>query len=204
MTMNHLRAAAWIGGALASLTLAACNKPASNGAAAANTALASGGPATQAPVSGDAGDVKAFLDGLYAHYNVDPKASTWAPMDKNDAEVFDADMVRLLAEDVRINKGEVGVVDGDYLCSFQDWEPFTTTVTVASATPTAAKASADFRVFKTDPPRHLEFDLVKENGAWRIHDVRVNDATQQPPGDSLRVSLEKEIKNPPKPGESAD
>src|SRR5581483_4935917 len=153
--------------------LCACSKPATNVAASnsAPPAVAvptNAAPAPQAEAAGpDAAAAKAFLEGLYAHYKTEPAKSSWAPMDKNDAEVFDADMVRLLAKDMQAAKGEVGAIDGDYICSCQDWEPFNATITIVSATPTTAKANADFRVFKTDPPRHLEYDLVKQNGAWR-------------------------------------
>jgi hypothetical protein len=192
--MNRPTLAFRLAGAVAlgaTLALGACGKP----AAPAN-------PAT--PAGGDAADAKTFLDGLYAHYTVDPKNSTWSPMDKDAPQVFDADMVDLMAQDTKINKGEVGVIDGDYICGCQDWAPFTAVVTVQSATPTAAKAAADFQVFKADPPHHLEFDLVKQSGAWRVHDVRENDKAEQPPAESLRTALEKEIKNPPKPGADAD
>jgi hypothetical protein len=192
------------------LALSACGKPAPNAAASANAAAptptnAAAASATPAASSGDAADAKAFVEGLYTHYTVDPKTSTWAPMDKkDDAQVFDADMVRLLAADVKAANGEVGAIDADYICGCQDWEPFSATITVVSATPAMAKAAADFRVFKTDQPRHLEFDLVKEKGAWRVHDIRENDQTEQPPGPSLRQTLLAELKSPPKPGAGAD
>lgn len=175
------------------LVLAGCNKPAQSAAPA--TAV----PAAPAISAADAADAKAFLEGLYAHYKTQTSTQdgAFSPMDDATSKtVFSADLLKLMADDAKLlGPNEVGDAnDGDPLCSCQDWEPFTTTVTVRSATATTAKATADFRVFKADPPRHLEFDLVKESGAWRVSDVRANDQTQQPPGPGLRETLQAEIK----------
>ncbi len=165
------RACALLTASLA-LVLAGCNKPAP---------AAIGKPLTGQP----AADAKAFLDGLYAHYK-SAKDHSFSPMDAAAREVFDPEMIQLMADDSKILKGEVGAIDGDFLCDCQDYETIDATVAVQSATPATAKATADFKVF--DSTHHNSFDLVNVNGAWRIHDVT---EAGQP---SLRTMLRDEIR----------
>ncbi|HWF78792.1 MAG TPA: hypothetical protein VN694_16625 [Caulobacteraceae bacterium] len=194
------------------LALAACQKaaPAANAANAASPANAAGanaanasaapaaanvataGPAV-APVAAtgpDADAAKAFLERLYAHYKTSSSTgTTWAPMDANIKEVFDDDMVKLMAADTKALKGELGEIDGDWLCDCQDWGHIVATVTVTEASPTAAKAIAVFddADIKDEPLKKDAFDLVKTPAGWRIHDMgTAQDA-------SLRAVLTKEI-----------
>jgi hypothetical protein len=188
-TWGHPACAALI----AALALAGCNKPAppASNAPAANVA-APAAPAAPAADTADAADAKAFLDGLYAHY-VSAKDHSFDMFDKNVAEVFDPAMIQLLKDDAKANNGEPGVLDGDYLCNCQDYGSLKTTVTVSAATPTTAKAHAEFvdTTIQGDKPRQNDFDLVKVNGAWRVHDI--TDPTDTTQG-SLRTALENEIK----------
>jgi len=110
-------------------------------------------------------------------------------MDRNIKDVFDADMVKLMAADTKALKGELGAIDGDWLCDCQDWGSIVATVTVTEASPTAAKAIATFHdtQVQDDHPRRDTFDLVKTPDGWRIHDM----GTAQDP--SLRAVLTKEI-----------
>lgn len=174
---------------LVALAPAGCNKPAPPPAANAPAAANAAPPAAPAVSSGDAADVKAYLDGLYAHYKTS-KGDSFQMFGKDEQQVFDPDTIRLLAADMKASKDEPGVLDGDYLCNCQDFESLQTTVTVQSATPTTAKAHADFidTGMPGDGARHNDFDLVKVNGAWRIHDIT---ESGQP---SLRQSLQDEIK----------
>jgi hypothetical protein len=181
-------------GAIALVVLGACSKPAEPAKPPApTTAAAPGAPAAAASSAADAAAAKAFLEGVYAHYAADPAKSNFDPLGKDAAQVFDAEMVRMLADDRKALHGELGSLDGDVLCDCQDYEAFTATIAVQSATAATAKATADFPMFRE--PHHNEFDLVKENGVWRIHDVRENDQTEQPPGPSLREIVQKELKD---------
>ncbi len=174
------------------LALVACQKPASNAAATAppvetNTAAAAPvATPTAAPASGDAADAKAFLDGLYAHYKVS-KDNTFAPFEANVAEVLDPDTIALMKTDDKLLKGELGDIDGDWLCDCQDFESITAVVTVQSATPTDAKATAVFTDTMDGKPKTDTFELVKTPAGWRIHDMGTAD---QP---SLRKVLSDEI-----------
>jgi hypothetical protein len=193
-TESWLRPA--IAGLACALALAGCNKPAANNTATpANNAAAPAAPAANSaaptPASGpDAADAKAFLNARYANYK-DSKTNTLDIFGKNAGEVFDPEMIALLKADNKALKGDLGTIDGDVLCNCQDYVSLQTTVTVLSATPTTAKAHADFTDsgIPSDGARHNDFDLVKVNGAWRIHDVT------EPGQPSMRSSLQDEIKS---------
>ena len=101
------------------LAVGGCQKAATNDAAnsAANTAAA---PSSAAPVATNSppveataeADVKAFLDGIYAHYK-NSKNNSFQPFEKNAKEVLDPDTITLIDADNKALKGEVGVMDGD-------------------------------------------------------------------------------------------
>jgi hypothetical protein len=207
--------AATLTGALAgALALAACQKPADNSAAAANTAanaassansaaanaaLASNSAAVAVADAADATDVKAYLDGLYAHYKTS-KNNNFDMFGRNGKEVFDDSMLALLKADTLALKGDLGVIDGDWLCDCQDFVSLKATVTVLSATPTSATARSDFldTGMSDQGMRHASFDLVKENGAWRIHDIVDSQ------GESIRKELTDDIKQLKSPGKTSD
>jgi hypothetical protein len=184
---------------LAALALVACQKAAAPPANATNAAPAApvnapaSAPAAPAPVaaaSPDAAAAKAFLEGLYAHYKASSSSGvTWAPMDANIKEVFDADMVKLMAADEKALNGDLGEIDGDWLCDCQDWGSIAAAITITSATPTQAKAVAVFHdtEISGEALKRDTFDLVKTPAGWRIHDMGTAD---QP---SLRGVLTKEI-----------
>ena len=176
--------------ALIALALAACNKPAPPAAPPPSAANAAEPP--PAPANTDAADAKAFLDGLYAHY-VSPTDHSFEMFDKNVAEVFDPSMIQLLKDDAKASNGEPGVLDGDYLCNCQDYGSLKTTITVQTATATTAKAHASFidTGVADAKPQADDFDLVKVNGSWRVHDITDPNDTSQ---GSLRTALENEIK----------
>jgi len=186
-TIHSTRAALAAGALTAILALGACNKPAQK----TEAVPAAPAPAAAAPSADEAAAVKAFLEGIYAHYKT--TKDTFQPMGDNVKDVFDSEMVALLDKDVKLLNGELGEIDGDFICQCQDFDSITATIAVQSATATTAKATADFVIF--GDKRHNDFDLVKENGVWRVHDIR-------DPGQakSLRQILEGEIAELSKPG----
>jgi hypothetical protein len=175
------------------LALGACQKGGSEAGAAeaANAAPPAATPvSTAATAGGDAGGPKAFLEGLYAHYKSSSSTGTsWAPMGADVKDVFDPDTVQLLAADTKALKGELGEIDGDWLCDCQDWGSITAAVTVTSQSPTAAKATAAFRDTQVpdEKDKRNTFDLVKTPAGWRIHDMGT------PQDASLRHVLTNEI-----------
>jgi hypothetical protein len=184
-----------VGGVLiGALAMAACSKAPSGGSVnapiATNSPPANMASATpdQLASTPDAADAKAFLEGLYAHYKTS-KDNTFQPFDANAKEVLDADTIALMKADQKALKGDLGEIDGDWLCDCQDFESITATIAVQSATATAAKATSDFHDTPAagGSPKHDTFDLVKTPAGWRIHDIGTAD---QP---SLRKVLTDEI-----------
>lgn len=179
-----LRRGAAAGVLCAALGLGGCGRQAA-GADSASTP-----PSSAAADASDAAAAKAFLDGLYAHYRTS-KDNTFNMFDTSTHAVFDADTSKLLDEDTKALKGDLGTIDGDWLCDCQDFVSLRATVTVQSATPHTAKATADFKdVGMTDQGvRHAAFDLVKTPNGWRIHDIKDGDEPW------LRAQLQDEIKS---------
>jgi hypothetical protein len=182
----------WIAGSaagLAMLVLAGCQRPATNATTPpVETHAAAAAPAAPPSSPQDAAGAKAFLDGLYAHYKTS-KDNSFQPFDANSRDVFDADTIALMDADTKALKGELGAIDGDWLCDCQDFESLTATVAVQAATSTTARATSAFTdaMEKAQPPKHDTFELVKTAAGWRIHDMGTAD---QP---SLRKVLTEEI-----------
>src|SRR5579864_1759077 len=162
----------------AMVMLAGCQKQAPAQAAAPPAAAA----------DANAAAAKAFLDGLYAHYK-SSENNNFQMFDANEAEVFDADTIALLKANEKALKGELGDIDGDWLCDCQDFVSLKSQVTVASASATAAKAHADFTDvgMPGEGARHADFDLVRTPAGWRVHDIT------SPGQPSLRHVLNAEI-----------
>ena len=172
--------------------LAGCQKAAAPPPApiATNVAPTNTAPAAQPTAPSDAADAKAFLQGLYDHYK-SSQNNSFSPFGASETQVFDPGMIALLAADRKALQGELGEIDGDWLCDCQDFASLKATVAVQSATPTAAAATSDFVDvgMPGQGPRHAQFQLVKVNGAWRIHDIKSGDEGW------LRATLTKEIKS---------
>jgi hypothetical protein len=177
--------------ALAVLTgLAGCQKAATNTAAPPAAIAANAPPAAAQPASTDADDVKAFLDGVYAHYKTNSPNSTYQPFDSNAGEVLAPDTLALMKADEKALNGELGDIDADWLCMCQDYTSIKATIAVQSASATTAKATSAFHDVDdaSAKPRRDTFDLVKTPAGWRIQDMGTED---QP---SLRKVLQDEIK----------
>jgi hypothetical protein len=185
-----VRRGARLGAAFAILALAGCGPSGRNQATAPATAV-------KAPPSADAASAEAFLGGLYGNGHYPPgQQSGFQMFDADAAEVFDPTVLKLLAEDRKVTRGEVGVIDGDWLCDCQDYSDLRPTITVRSASPSAASAFSEVKDVG-EPTRHIEFQLIKTPVGWRIHDIKDED---QP---WLTQALTNEIKAP-KSGDGDD
>src|SRR5882724_2739164 len=107
------------------LAVAACQKPGANQAAPpapdVNAVATNTTPvAIPAASATDTADAKAFLDGVYAHYK-SSKNNTFQPFDANAGEVLDADTIALMKADEKALNGDLGDIDGDWLCDCQDY-----------------------------------------------------------------------------------
>jgi uncharacterized protein DUF3828 len=72
-------------------------------------------------------------------------------------------------DDKETPEGEVGKIDWDVFIDGQDWKLTELKITRVSQTPTQAQVRATFKNF--DQPSDMLFDLVLEDGHWRIDDV---------------------------------
>ncbi|MGN6208678.1 DUF3828 domain-containing protein [Asticcacaulis sp.] len=126
-------------------------------------------------------DPEAFLTRLYAHYSGKPADTSFSPTGAQAPLWFDREMVGLMAEDTRLANGEVGALDGDPICDCQDFGTLSANIKIEQVTATTARAS----VIITETgatyspaarqPRTITYDLVMEDGDWRIHDIGTKD-----------------------------
>jgi len=176
-----MRRSSWAASILAGVaSLSACQRAAApaNVAAVANTPAAASNAATRATppaaaaATDDAADAKAFVEGLYKHYQAGATTSTWAPFDDDAPKALDPELVALFRAYDKAMDGEVGDIEDDWICQCQEWEKINATVTVDSATATTAKVRSTFQDTADHVgPRHDTFDLVKTPAGWRIHDM---------------------------------
>ncbi len=152
----------------------------------AASALAAPGPETP----------KAFLEGLYAHYE-GPDGRKAPGYDPNfcvtckPALWFDPAMVTLLREDDRLTpKGDIGALDMDPVAMSQDPGGFIAKVEIRTQTATTAHAVVTL-TYPSHVPEEpgvvvIRMSLAKVGAHWRIHDISSDDLT------SLRGMLIKE------------
>jgi hypothetical protein len=117
---------------------------------------------------------RAFLERLYSAYAPKGKGNDFSYPQAR--AIVDASLLALLHRDQIKSKGEVGAMDSDPICQCQDWESLKV-LSMQTQTFGAARASGDV-TFMPDPKdtEKVHFDLVRENGAWKIHDISSRDA----------------------------
>jgi hypothetical protein len=157
------------------------------------------GASSAVPACGeDANSARQFLDSVYKQYahhgsGIDftgPKARG----------VFDPSLIALFHADQKaLGPDEVGVLDGDPICSCQDWDGiWNLKIDLQPLSDGRAKAAVSFALFApqagTDRDlRSLEMTLVSVGGQWRIWDI-LDKSDPKAPFD-LRAELEKEIRS---------
>ena len=126
----------------------------------------------------DLAGAHAFLARVYAHYPVPATDNAFTPFGKEERRIFDASLAGLIDEDERLAHGEVGALDGDPLCDCQDDSGMT--FAVGAARPDGA-GGAVIDVVRRSPDEkpagleHIVVVLRRQNGAWRIHDIKTPD-----------------------------
>lgn len=145
--------------------------------------------------SQDAASAKTFLQSIYARYSKNgPGVKIAGP---RAARYLHSSLIALLREDAKAaGPGEVGVLDGDPLCSCQDWEGiFGLQIDVHEPKADRVEASVSFALLKDAKPqdkRSLVITLAEEKSAWRVWDV-VDHSDAKAVFD-LRKALEDEIR----------
>jgi len=145
----------------------------------------------------DAGSAKNFVESLYRHYTKNSKGIDLSgPRALN---YFDASLNALMDADAKaVGPNEVGVLDGDPICSCQDWDGiWDLKIAVQTVGSDRAKAAVSFALFApkagTDRDlRSVEMTLVRKGTSWRIDDI-LDKSDPKAPFD-LRAELEKEIR----------
>jgi hypothetical protein len=112
--------------------------------------------------------------------------------------VLDPSLIALIHADQKaLGPDEVGVLDGDPICSCQDWDGiWNLKIAIQPLRDGRAKAAVWFALFApqagTDRDlRSLEMTLVSVGGQWRIWDI-LDRSDSKAPFD-LRAELEREI-----------
>ena len=145
----------------------------------------------------DADAAKHFLGSLYKQYaNHGPGIDFTGPKAR---VVFDSSLIALLHADQSVlGADEVGVLDGDPICSCQDWDGiWDLKIAVQLRKDGRAQAAVSFALFApsagSDPDRRsLEITLASAGGQWRIWDIL--DKSDPKALFDLRAELEKEIR----------
>ena len=83
--------------------------------------------------------------------------------------VFSKRLQALVDKDEKEAEGGVGRIDWDVFIDGQDWKLTELKITPVSQTPSQAQVRATFK--NLDKPSDLLFDLVLEDGHWRIDDI---------------------------------
>jgi hypothetical protein len=83
--------------------------------------------------------------------------------------VFSKRLQALIDKDEKEAQGEVGRIDWDVFIDGQDWKLTELKITPVSQTPSQAQVRATFKNF--DKPSDMLFDLVLEDGHWRVDDI---------------------------------
>ncbi len=144
----------------------------------------------------NADSAKQFLTSVYNHYANHGKGIDFTGPEARG--VFDSSLIALLQADQKaMGPDEVGVLDGDPICSCQDWDGiWDLKIAIQPLGEGRAKAAVSFALFApqagTDRDRRsLDMTLVSAGGQWRIWDI-LDKSDPKAPFD-LRVELEKEI-----------
>ena len=111
----------------------------------------------------------AVVRGLYQVHTPDKSilsSKTRQPFDR----FFDKNLADLMWQDLTTHKGEVGVLDFDPFYNAQDFD--IKNLLVGSAKITGAKATVPVSFTNYKRKNSLIYSLVKQNGKWKISDVR--------------------------------
>jgi hypothetical protein len=146
----------------------------------------------------DADSAKHFVDSLYRHYTNHGKG-----IDFNGPKAlsyFSPSLNALMAADAKaVGPNEVGVLDGDPICSCQDWDGiYDLKIDIRMLGNDQARAAVSFSLFAPKAGadrdfRSLAMTLVRAGTAWRIDNITDKSDAKAP--FDLRAELIKEIRS---------
>ncbi len=109
-------------------------------------------------------DPKAFVTEVYRRYS-GPKSRDYSPPD----DIYTARLTKLLRDDRRKAKGEVGCLEFDYWVDGQDF--MISRVTVTSTDEGADRKTVIAKFLNFDKPREIHYDFRRMAGRWLLDDV---------------------------------
>jgi len=112
-------------------------------------------------------DPKAFVTEVYRRYIVaqSNRGSEYSPPD----DIYTPRLAKLIRDDRRKAKGEVGCLDIDFWVNGQDWEISNLAVTSTDQGPDRKTVIAKFR--NLGDSEEIHFDFRRNAGRWQLDDV---------------------------------
>jgi hypothetical protein len=152
-----------------------------------------------APAFGqDADSARGFVESVYRQYANHGKGIDGGGRKARD--YLDASLVALIAADAKaVGPREVGVLDGDPICSCQDWDGiWDLKIAIQMLGNHRARAGVSFALFVPSAGadrdfRSLEMTLAGSGRLWRIDNI-IDRSDPKAPFD-LRAELENEIRS---------
>lgn len=145
----------------------------------------------------DTDSAKRFVESLYRHYTNHGKGIDFSG--PKALHYFSTSLNALMDADAKaVGPNEVGVLDGDPICSCQDWDGiWDLKIDVQMLGSDRANASVTFALFAPKAGadrdlRSLDVTLLRTGNQWRIDNI-LDKSDPKTPFD-LRAELEKEIR----------
>jgi len=111
-------------------------------------------------------DPKSFVTEIYRHFvAVQSTNSSYTPPD----DIYTARLAKLLRDDQRRAKGEVGCLDFDFWINGQDW--MITHLAVTSTDESPGRKTVIAKFLNTGEPQEIHFDFRRNAERWLLDDV---------------------------------
>jgi uncharacterized protein DUF3828 len=111
-------------------------------------------------------DPKAFVAQVYRRYMAQSPRSPYTP--PND--IYTPRLHKLLSDDQRKAKGEVGCLDFVFWLNAQDWKITNLAITTSDDGPDRQTVITKFR--NSGEPQEMHFDFRRISGRWLLDDAR--------------------------------
>ena len=111
-------------------------------------------------------DPKSFVTEVYRRYIA---AQSSGPSYDPPEDIYTARLAKLIRDDRRRAKGEVGCLGFDFWVNGQDWEITKLAITIADEGQDRKTVVAKF--LNTGDPQEIHFDFRRNAGRWLLDDV---------------------------------
>ncbi len=111
-------------------------------------------------------DPVSFVTGIYRHYlDVQSTDKSYAPPE----DIFTARLSKLIRDDRKRAKGEVGCLDFDFWVNGQDWS--ITKLSVTSGAEDKDRWTVIARFQNLGSPQEIHFDFLRMEGRWLLDEA---------------------------------